>query len=376
MRIGFNAVLLEERISGITEHINNILSSILKIDKNNEYICYFSKLIKEKDLQFFKNAKCIKTNLTNNAYKRILIEQFYWSRQLIKDKIDIYHSPFFHLPLRISSKIKTVLTVHDLIAIKYPETVTKPRALFLKFAVSTSIKKADKIIALSSNTKKDIMELYNIPSDKIEVIYNGINNNYKIIKDLLELNRVREKLNLPEKYILFVGHLEPRKNIIRLIKAYNILREKFKIKEKLVIVGKENWFYQPIYDTVRRNKLENEVVFLNYVLKENMPYVYNCALLFVFPSLYEGFGLPPLEAMACGIPVVSSSNPPMSEVVDKSALLMNPYDINDMAEKIYQGLNDYNLRKNLIEKGFERIKLFNWDKFAEKTIKVYHSLIK
>jgi glycosyltransferase involved in cell wall biosynthesis len=374
MKIGFNAVLLEERVSGITEYIENLLTAILAYDTQNDYFCYFSKFVLEEKLSLFKKGKCIKTPLTNRSLQRIPWEQFYWRGQLRRDKIELYHSPFFHIPLTFPREIKVVITVHDLIAVKYPETVLPLRAAFLKLAVPHSIKRADKIICLSEATRQDIVSLYNISSERIVVIPNGVNPQYRVVEDKSKLSEARRRLNLPPRYILFVGHLEPRKNIVRLLRAYALLKKEFKIEEKLLIVGKENWLYQPIFNELTKLNLKNEISFLGYLFPQDMVYIYNLAQLFVFPSLYEGFGLPPLEAMACGIPVVSSCYPPMSEVAGEAGILVNPYREEEIAKGIYQGLTDAQLRERLIKEGLKRVKLFTWEEAARRTVTVYHSL--
>jgi glycosyltransferase involved in cell wall biosynthesis len=203
-------------------------------------------------------------------------------------------------------------------------------------------------------------------------VYEAAQNNFKRIQVHKILNSIKQKYHLPDRFILFVGTLEPRKNIIRLLEAY--ARIKDKLPHKLVIAGTKGWLYQPIFEAVKRLSLRNNVIFLGYVDDGNLPALYNLADLFVYPSIYEGFGLPVLEAMACGIPVITSNVSSLPEVAGDAAVLVDPYNVKELAGAMKHVLTNASLRKQVINKGFQQAKNFSWKKCARETLKVYEEV--
>jgi glycosyltransferase involved in cell wall biosynthesis len=225
------------------------------------------------------------------------------------------------------------------------------------------------IISISHHTKYDMLKHFKIPEDKIKVIHLAANECYKPLKED-EIYKINEKYSLNHPYILYVGGLEPKKNIPTLLKAFYKLK-KHDVNHKLVITGEKRWNYKSIFETIDKLNLQKEVIFTGYIPDEDLPALYNAADLFVYPSLYEGFGLPPLEAMACGTPVITSNTSSLPEVVGDAGIMVNPYDIDELTNKMYKVLTNEGLTEELSKKGLERAKLFSWKKCAEETLNTY-----
>jgi glycosyltransferase involved in cell wall biosynthesis len=233
---------------------------------------------------------------------------------------------------------------------------------------------AKKIIAISCNTKNDLVRLFKINPQKISVIYDGVDERFIPILDRNKIIQGFKKYNLPEKFFLFVSTLEPRKNVVRLLKAYDKLDKLVSFKATklphLVLVGQKGWGYREIFETINGARLKNKIVLLDYIKNEDLLVLYNAALAFVFPSLYEGFGLPVLEALACGCPVITSNISSLPEVGNNACLYVNPYQVDEIALAMKRILTDENLRKELQAKGLIQAKKFSWQKTAKETIKV------
>jgi glycosyltransferase involved in cell wall biosynthesis len=243
------------------------------------------------------------------------------------------------------------------------------------------VQRADLVLADSQSTKDDLAELLGVASDKIEVVYPGVEERFRPIEDKATLEEVRKRYNLPPRFILGLGTLQPRKNFTRLIEAFADLRsfdvaqDMFAICDlRLVIVGGKGWLYEEIFATVERLGLEEKVVFPGFVADEDLPALYNLADLFVFPSLYEGFGLPPLEAMACGTPVVTSTASSLLEVVGEAGLTLEATDVEGLAEAIQRVLVDNALQEGMIAKGLEQAGKFAWEKAAAKLLNLYEAI--
>jgi glycosyltransferase involved in cell wall biosynthesis len=203
-------------------------------------------------------------------------------------------------------------------------------------------------------------------------VYPGIDAGYKEISDKTLSQTVLSKYRIDRPYILYVGTLEPRKNLVRLLESYAQLRADNKIRHKLVVSGKKGWLFTDIFETVTKLSLTNDVLFTGYVPNEDLVHIYNCADVFVYPTLYEGFGIPPLESMACGVPVISTAVSSIPEVLGDAALLVNPYETAELTEAIYSVITDEKLRRRLISKGFDRVKQYNWANVGQQIIKIYN----
>ena len=295
--------------------------------------------------------------------------------ELFMKEIDILHSTAYESPFWIHSH--SVVTIHDMAFWLYPKKFTRFYQLRLKILVPFVAKRTDLIITDSEQSKKDISHLLKIKPEKIEVIYLGVNRSiFRPISDKEAIEKIRTKYRIGEnRFILYIGTLEPRKNIVNLIKGYQKLRSVYNLHYKLVIVGMKGWLYSDIFKVTNELGLAKDIIFTDYVPDEELPFFYNAADLFVYPSLYEGFGLPVLEAMACGIPVVTSDTPSLIELVKDAAVTVNPYDIEGIAKAMYNVLTDANLKNRIITKGLLRAEEFSWEKTAEKTVEVYEKVL-
>lgn len=286
--------------------------------------------------------------------------------------LDLFHAPDFFLP-PVRPGTRTVVTVHDLSFMREPEAVMPGMMAHLTTWVPRSVQRADHVIAVSEATRRDLIEFYQTPPEKISVLYHGVTADFQPVTDPGKLAAVRQKYGLGEKpFILSVGTLQPRKNYRRLIQALARLDDSL----ALVIVGGQGWNYEDIRSEVARLKLEMRVHILGFVANADLPALYSAASLFVYPSLYEGFGLPALEAMACGTPVVVSNQSALPEVVGEAGLLVDPHQVEDIAAAIARLLDDANMRRQFAQAGQARAAKFTWIGMATKLLDLYQQVLK
>jgi len=376
-RIAWDIRKLDTRKAGIGNYIYHFLKQISIFNKNYEFILYTDKKISNLDLSIDHLLVTTELPIIGGNFLRKAVSPFWLNiilpRYLQKNKIDIFHSPNHLLPLFY--KGKTIVTVHDLIPFTLPEVYGFWYPAYLRLLFPPTLKKADTIIAVSQTTKNDLLSLFDIKEEKIKVIYNGLDANFKLIEDRNLLEKKRQYLNLPEKFILFVGTVEYRKNLKRLLHAFGGLAKKENLSHKLVIAGKFGIGSNEIFRTVNSLGIQEKVVFLNYVSYDLLPFLYNLADIFIYPSLYEGFGLPVIEAMACGTPVITSNCSSLKEIAEGYALLVDPYKPEDITEKIELLLHDENTRRELIKKGLRRSQIFSWEKTAERILEAYDEIL-
>lgn len=289
------------------------------------------------------------------------------------NKSDITH--FFNFTIPPFVQGKKVVTIHDMAFMAYPETVRTRTKYILKLTIKKTIKRADKIIAVSEFSKQELMKYFSVPAEKVEVVYNAVDADlYNSSISAAAVDEVKGKYGIKGDYFLYLGTLEPRKNLERLITAYSKFIEGKKEYPKLVLAGKKGWFYESIFDKVRELKLGDDIIFTDYIPQEDAPLLMNGALAFCFPSLYEGFGMPPLEAMACGTPVLTSDCSSLPEVVGDCAVLIDPLSEESIASGMEKLYSDRALRESLSLKGVSRAADFTWGKFAEKLYDIYRGL--
>jgi glycosyltransferase involved in cell wall biosynthesis len=287
-------------------------------------------------------------------------------------KADIFHGTnFTYTPI---VKGKTVITIHDLAYMKYPETTSERIYKHHSNWVPWSARKCDRIIADSHQTKADITELLGIPGEKIDVIHLAADERFRPMSTN-EVRPVLDKYHLPPNYILFVGTLEPRKNLLGLLKAYYALKQNCDYSEKLVIVGAKGWKFSPIFQWIEEKALQEDVIFTGFVDDADLPALYNGSAVFVLPSIYEGFGLPILEAMNCGIPVIASNRSSIPEVAGSAGILLDPEDHENWAMEMHQMLTVSDQRKNYSALSLEQGKKFTWKRTAYETKQVYDKLL-
>jgi len=290
------------------------------------------------------------------------------SKKIYKDKnnLDVFFSPTHYLPL--FSVVPSVVSIFDLSYLKYPELFKKKDLYQLKIWGRYSIKRAKAVITISESSKNAIIEEYKLASDKVHVVYPGIKeliNNREI-----NMTDLQKKYGIKKNFILFVGTIQPRKNIARMVEAISQIPEL-----ELIVVGKKGWQYEGILDSPRKFGVENRVKFLEFVPDEELSELYKNAICFVLPSLYEGFGLPILEAMKYGCPVVTSNTSSLPEAGGDAALYFDPEDSSDIAEKIKKLLSDDKFREDMIEKGYKQAKKFSWEKAAKETLHVLKEVV-
>ena len=335
---------------------------------------YFQrKSNKTLNFDIYLRNKPIKTMPPKNKYftYKIVKALFLWSQLFLplnlifNSKNDVCFSPAHYIP-RFST-IPIVVTIHDLSFHYYPNDFLKRDLFKLKNWTKYSVKNAKKIIAVSQSTKQDLIRFYDISEDKIQVIYNGFEKN--ITNSQLD-TKVIQKIK-KQSYILYVGTLQPRKNLERLIEAFSLVKNK---NLDLVIVGKRGWMFEEILEAPKKYGVSGRVKFLDSVSDEELPNLYRNALCFILPSLYEGFGLPILEAMKYGCPVLASNVSSLPEAGGDAALYFDPENTGDIARSLESIIQNSELRKDLIKKGYQQVKKFSWEKSAKETLKVLEDL--
>jgi glycosyltransferase involved in cell wall biosynthesis len=296
---------------------------------------------------------------------------------ILKDKnIELYHVPQNGVGLPVDKKCRFVITLHDVIPYKMPETVSDRYLRIFSDHIPKIVAECDGIITVSNHSKKDIIEAFNFPEDKIYVTHLASEDIYKPLDKRVSKYIAKKYYSLEGDFILYVGGFSPRKNIIGLIEAFSKLISNYKNNIKLVIAGKRGKSYEIYKNRAEELHISDKVLFPGFILMEHLPYIYNAAQLFVYPSFYEGFGLPPIEAMSCGIPVIASNVTSVPEVVGESGLLINPKNIDDLCTSMLNVLLDENLRKKLIKSGITNASNLNWEKTASNTIYAYNRIIK
>jgi len=310
------------------------------------------------------------TLMPYGVYRRVwryLPIQYNW---LFQPKADIYH--FFNFIIPPYIKGKTIVTIYDMVYEKFPETMERKNYLKLKRELKRSAHQSDIIITISENSKKEIIEYLDVEPSKIKIIYPGIDHelfNKDIDED--QKNIIRKKYKLPDRYALYLGNLEPRKNVKSIIKGIAEYNHNYHDNLLLVIAGESGWMYEPIYKTIQEYKMDHNIVFTGYIDEVDKPAIYKMSEIFLFPSLYEGFGIPVLEAMASGVPVITSNTSSLPEVVGDAAILVNPQNVENIVNSIFSLNNNQKLRNDLIQKGLAQSKKYNWKSSATNLYTIY-----
>lgn len=380
MRIGFNAQLLVNPArSGIEHYIYYLLESLAIIDKDNEYIIFckskndLPSIVLKKDNFVLCNSPL---PLSVRGF-RALREHLFFPFHISQKNIDVYHGTHFMLPSILNCP--SVVTFHDFVLergldLDTHETSSLLSKLYLRFILPYSAEKAHRIISVSDSTKRDIVNGLNIKPDKVITIYHGISKLFRRMDDRNYLEKVRSVLGLPMEYILFVGALKPRRNLSRAIEAYSLLKKYHNVNHKFVIAGPKDERYREVFVTVERLGLTGDIIFIGNVDHKVLPAVYNMASLFIYPSLYDGFGFPPVEAMACGLPVITSNVSSLPEIVSDAGILVDPYNIEEIATAMWKVISDKELSEEMAGKGIKRAAGFTWERCARGTLKVYNDV--
>ena len=343
----------------------NLVLELLKLDTKNEYSLYTDG--EKNPYKEFKNAHL--KSIPGKSHK--------WHLNVLKDlktnKPDIFFAPTSYIIPALAPKwLRVIITVHDLVAFLFPGSHNAKAVLIERLTLRRAVKKASQIFVVSENTRKDLLKRFKYPQSRIHLVPCAPADFYKEPLKPEEIAKFKQKHKLPEQFILAVGTLEPRKNFGTLIKSFVLIKSKLP-DSKLVIVGKKGWKYSHIEESLKEFKLENDVIFPGYMEAEDLRKMYAAATVFVFPSLYEGFGIPPLEAMACGCPVVSSNVASLPEVVGDAGILVEPKNARKIAESVISLIENDQIRNMLIERGLRRAEKFSWQKSAEAALAVFEA---
>lgn len=358
---------------GIGRYTRELVTALARLDTQTPYILFSAKPTTDLPPLPGANFRLVSTSLSTDWLARL------WHRARLPLSIELWtgpirlmHSPDFTLP-PVKRGVPTLLTVHDLSFVRTPETATAGLRAYLNAAVPRSVRRADRVLADSEATRQDLIEIYQTPPDKIRVLYSGVDRRFQPVKDTISLADVRKKFQLGDApFVLSVGTIQPRKNYERLVEAFRRLD---KPDLRLVIAGGKGWLDHPLYSLIDQLGMTKSVQFLGFVGDDDLPALYSAAHVFAFPSLYEGFGLPALEAMACGTPVLTSNVSSLPEVVGEAAIRVEPTDVDGIADGLRKLIEDSDLRKTLTQQGIERAKLFNWNKAATALRQHYQDLL-
>ncbi len=306
---------------------------------------------------------------TANPWGRILWEQGLQPWVIRRERLHLLHALAYVTP--VIAPCPTVVTVHDLSFVRYPEAFRPLNRLYLRVMTRRSVFRARRIITDSRSTQNDLVTLWGVSADRISVVPIGVEGDYRPAP-AAEVEAFRRHRGLPDRFVLYLGTLEPRKNVTAAIAAFaRWVQATGDRKTWLVVAGAKGWYYQTVFARVQALGLADRVLFPGYVPAAELPAWYRAAEVFVYPSLYEGFGLPPLEAMACGTPVITSNTSSLPEVVGDAALLVDPYDVEAIAEALARLLEDEELRQRLREAGLARARQFSWERTARETLAAY-----
>ncbi|OGF31487.1 hypothetical protein A2533_01195 [Candidatus Falkowbacteria bacterium RIFOXYD2_FULL_35_9] len=368
MKIAIDARMYgEKQTTGIGQYIKQITDNIFRIDEENEYIMFMRE--PEFSTYFPPSPRVKKILVTPRWYT--YAEQFKLPFEFAKEKFDLIHYPHFNSP--IFFRKKSVCTIHDVTPFLFPGHRMKSiiRRLGYRTVFAGTVNNAKKIITVSESTKNGIIKHFKIDSEKIKVIYEGVDERFKVTVENGIISSVKKRYNITGPFILFVGVWRNHKNIEGLISAYEILKKKYHIRQKLVLAGQEDKDYSNIRTMIENSGYKDCIITPGFIESKDLPSLYSGADVFVIPSFIEGFGLIALEAQKCGCPVVASNITSLPEILADSAILFDPYNKNQMAEKIYTILDNKKLQQELREKGFQNVERFSWEKAARETIEVY-----
>jgi len=370
MVIGIDAHSLHSQQCGNEVYTRNLIENMSKIDSRNQYYLF----ITDKKL-----GRCPAVLQNSNFSISKLRPSNKWLRTplalglaSLKKKLDILHVQYFAPPV---FRGKLVVTIHDICFSPYPYFFSKQELLAFRF-VKDGLKKASRIIAVSHFTKNELIQKMGISPDRIDVIYNGVSGIFKPAESKEAISNIKARYGIRGDYILYVGRLNARKNLINIIKAYSLLKNEIIRKYKLVFVGKQSFGKEIIIKTMQDLKMTEDIIITDYVPVQDLPLLYNGAEIFVYPSFYEGFGLPVLEAMACGVPVITSNTSVFPEIAGDAAVMIEPCNVQQLSEAMERLLGDADMRQKSSQTGLKRASEFSWENTAIFTLQSYNKALK
>lgn len=369
MNIGFDAKRYFHNKTGLGNYSRDLIRILTKYNTNNKIFLYNPKKIDINKLKYFVNVFEKNPNSIFLKKMSFIWRLFFIKKEIIKDKIQIYHGLSGELPFGMKSlNIKTVVTIHDLIFIRYPKLYSFFDRQIHNFKFKNAVNKADIIIAISQQTKNDIIKYFKINEDKIKIIYQTCDNSFKIQYSNYEKKIVQTKYNLPEKFILNVGTIEERKN------AFTIVKSIKDINIDLIFIGKQTKYSNKIKKYIFENNLTTKVHFLKNVSQTDLAIIYQLSTIFIYPSIFEGFGIPIIEALYSKTPVITNKYGVFNEVAGPNSIYINPFDYFELAEKINLILNNNEIAENMKTKGYEYVQKFNDLDIYNKYQQIYSDL--
>ena len=371
IHIGLNAHLLSlsqsYRGAGISWYIINLLKNLAQVSP--DFLRYSAFL---RDKSFAGQTSNLNLHFsrwpTQRPMVRILWEQLAQPLVLRRAGVDLLHALAFVAPL--AAPCPFVVTVYDLSFLRFPEAFRPFNRWYLSYFTANSVKRAKAVITISESTRRDVINLLNAPPERVHTIYCGVDASFRPLPQA-EIDAFKSAHNLPDTFVLYLGTLEPRKNVDGLIRAYARWRQRDPAAPPLVVAGGKGWYYSQIFELAQSLNLTNAVHFPGYIPQEAMNLWYNAATLFVYPSYFEGFGLPVLEAMACGTPVITSNVSSLPEVAGSAALLVDPVNMEQLSEALADVMRHPDLRQAMAEQGLVRAATFNWQETAQETVNIY-----
>ena len=368
MRIGIDARKLHD--FGIGTYIRNLLRELAAIDRQTEYVLFTRPGDTGVAASLGENFRAV----SDRSGPYSIAEQVSIPIAAKRQGLDLLHAPHYVLPALTPSK--TVVTIHDCIHLMFPEYLRHRMGYaFARASLYTAAHKSDRIFTVSEQSKRDILKFFSVPPEKIVVTPNAIDDRFSTAPSPEHVVNMRERYQLSHSYLLYVGNIKPHKNLERLIEAFHLIRKEGRSELELIIIGDEISKLQSLRRAVHKYDIHRYVRFLGYVPQTTLAVLYRLADVFVFPSLYEGFGLPPLEAMASGTPVVTSNVSSLPEVVGDAAVLVDPYKAESIADGILTVLRSTHLRGELSKRGLERVKAFSWARSVQRVREVYGEVL-
>ena len=367
MRVAIDARKLHD--FGIGTYTRNLLRHLARIDRDTEYVL----LCHQPDLgigaQLGTNFRTVLEPSPNYSIR----EQIHLPWLLHRERPDVFHAPHYVMPPAVSCR--SLVTIHDCIHLAFPQYLPSRAAyVYARASMWSAAHRSRRILTVSEASKRDIIRFLNVPPEKIVVVYNAIDEPFRVTPSEEAIARVRKRYQLDHRFVLYVGNIKPHKNLVRLIEAFDRLRKCGFDELTLLIIGDEISKLPALRRAVHSHKLHRHVRFLGYLPDDTLAILYRLAAVFVFPSLSEGFGLPPIEAMACGAPVVTSNVSSLPEVTGGAAVLVDPYDIESIADGIARVLSDPVLREELRVKGIARALEFSWERSVSRTREIYQEV--
>ena len=367
MRVAIDARKLHD--FGIGTYIRNLLRQLARIDRQTDYVLLSGAQDMDVASQLGPNFRAVLEPSPNYSLR----EQLHVPWVLRRERPDVFHAPHYVLPPAVLCR--SVVTIHDCIHLMFPQYLPNKMAYaYARASMWAAVKRSDRILTVSEASKRDILHFFNVAPEKIVVVYNAIDDHFWLTPPDEEVARVRERYQLDHQFVLYVGNIKPHKNLVRLIESFAELRRTGFEELKLLIIGDEISKLPSLRRAVHGHKLHKHVRFLGYVSDDTLRVLYRLAALFAFPSLYEGFGLPPLEAMASGTPVVASHQSSLPEVTGDAAVLVDPYDVASIVDGMRRVLSDPTLAADLRRRGPERAREFSWSRSVAQTRTVYEQV--